>query len=226
MARCWQNGMGACGLKPVLLPQPLPKGMFSLKRASANASTRRRDVTKRVLYIVAGLLVLWCVVYFIPVGEVGAAEEAAAPADENASPVGGTSISLWTPGNIAALMLLAGGAALALYLQKRREKSAGGVASLQSLETLQLAPNQEVRLVRCGKDILLLGVTSGQITLLSTYDADDLPAFSRESGEQNASPIEGDGAVSGTPRPNFATMLEQVAGRKLRNSNDAGSPYA
>ena len=88
---------------------------------------------------------------------------------------------------------------------------------LQSMDQMTLAPNQHLRLVRCGDDVLLLGVTTGQITLLKRYD------FMEFAG---ANSIKLNGAVvaeaAASPSPSstsgeasFASLLKQQVGRSL-----------
>ncbi|NBB87112.1 MAG: hypothetical protein GVY12_12970 [Bacteroidetes bacterium] len=217
--------------------------MPSLSSLAASSPDRRRDVLRRVLYLVAGLFFLWCAVYLFPTDAPGPSEEPAAVVDENASPDAGfiartaEGPALWTPGNAIALLLLLGGGAWALYLQRRQAEDAEGGTTLEALETLRLAANQEVRLVRCGSDVLVLGVTSGQITCLSTYPAEALsaaahadtpaaeaptPSPETEPKAASAAPLAGDGATAAAT-PNFATLLERMAGQHVRNTPSTGT---
>jgi len=217
--------------------------MPSLSSLAASNPDQRRDVLRRVLYLAAGLFFLWCAVYLFPTNAPAPSEEPAAVVDENPSPDGGfiartaEGPALWTPGNAIALLLLLGGGAWALYLQRRQAEDAEEGTTLEALETLQLAPNQDVRLVRCGPDVLVLGVTSGQITCLTTYPAEALsaaahadtpaaaaPAPASETGRKPASaaPLAGDGATAAAA-PNFATLLERMAGQHVRNTPSTGA---
>jgi len=218
--------------------------MPSLSSLATSRPDQRRELLRRVLYLVAGLFFLWCAVYLFPTDAPAPSEEPAAVVDENASPEAGfiartaEGPALWTPGNAIALLLLLGGGAWALYLQRRQAKSTEEGTTLEALETLQLAPKQEVRLVRCGPDVLVLGVTSGQITCLTTYPAEALPATAQagtpaatappaapESARTAASaaPRAGDGATAAAA-PNFATLLERMAGQHVRTSSSTGAP--
>lgn len=80
--------------------------------------------------------------------------------------------SLITPGYLIALALLAGGGLFAWHLRKRTAAPAGPAQQLQLLGQLAMGPNQQLRLVACGDDVLLLGVTASQISLLKTFPAD------------------------------------------------------
>ncbi|MEM9665573.1 MAG: flagellar biosynthetic protein FliO [Bacteroidota bacterium] len=78
--------------------------------------------------------------------------------------------ALFTWGNVAALALLVSGGVLAWMLHQRRTVSGSAPATaLIPLGRLPLAPQQELRLVACQDDVLLLGVTQGQISLLQRY---------------------------------------------------------
>ncbi|NBC00485.1 MAG: hypothetical protein GVY15_06460 [Bacteroidetes bacterium] len=218
--------------------------MPSLSSLATFRPDQRRDVLRRVLYLGAGLFFLWCAVYLFPTDAPAPSEEPAVVVDENASPEAGfiartaEGPALWTPGNAIALLLLLGGGAWALYLQRRQAEGAEEGTTLEALETLQLAPNQEVRLVRCGPEVLVLGVTSGEITCLTTYPAEALPATAQadasaatapppapesERKAAAAAPRAGDGAAAAAA-PNFATLLERMAGQHVRNPSSTGAP--
>jgi len=95
---------------------------------------------------------------------------------------GGPSIEVFTWGNAAALLLLMGGGAYALYLRRR----GGGTQSstlFRPLGQLALGQSQQLRLVACGGEVLLLGVTDDEITLLKTYSRD---AFEPLDGADDA----------------------------------------
>lgn len=95
---------------------------------------------------------------------------------------GAPSIEVFTWGNAAAFLLLMGGGAYALYLRQR----GGGTQSstlFRPLGQLALGQSQHLRLVACGGEVLLLGVTDGEITLLKTYSRD---AFEPLDGADDA----------------------------------------
>ncbi len=71
-------------------------------------------------------------------------------------------------GSVAALLLLGGGGAYALHV-RRKAGAPGGGAAIEALGQLNLSPTQQLRLVACGGDVLLLGVAAGQITLLKSF---------------------------------------------------------
>lgn len=68
---------------------------------------------------------------------------------------------------LLVLLVLTGGAVLALYLH-RRTRTLPGPALLRPIGQLPLGPGQQIRLVACGDELLILGVTSQQITLLKS----------------------------------------------------------
>jgi flagellar protein FliO/FliZ len=65
------------------------------------------------------------------------------------------------------LAVLAGGGLWALHL-RRRVTPAASTTLLRPLGQLSLGPGQQIRLVACGEELLVLGVTAHQITLLKS----------------------------------------------------------
>lgn len=130
----------------------------------------------RAFLFAGGLLLLFLVVQLVP-----------SSGSDSPPPLGGgvesvqpqrDGYDLFSVGNLLAVALLVGGGAYALHLRKRAEGSAGAAALFEPVGQMHLGQGQQLRLVRCGGEVLLLGVTSGQITLLEKYpdDAfDDLP---------------------------------------------------
>jgi flagellar protein FliO/FliZ len=125
---------------------------------------RLRPLHRATLFA-AGLLLLWALVPSRP---------AAPPSEPAVAVARGVSPSPFRPGYLLALALLGGGAVLAVRL--RRQAGASGPGALEAVGHLGLGPNGQLRLVRCGDEVLLLGVTPQQVTLLRRYDADALPA--------------------------------------------------
>jgi flagellar biogenesis protein FliO len=153
----------------------------------------------RAFLFAGGLLLLFLVVQLVPSagGDAPPSPGAASEAEASGSPRGG--YDLFSVGNLLALGLLAGGGAYALHLRKRTG-GGGGPALFEPVGQMQLGQGQGLRLVRCGGEILLLGVTSGQITLLSTYPDDAFDdAF---DGSLSRSP-----AAHATPAAGFADLL-------------------
>ena len=128
-----------------------------------------------------------------------------------------TAPRLFSVGNLVALVLLAGGAGLAFFLRRRSREGGGSVTPFQSMGQMTLAPNQQLRLVRCGDDVLLLGVTTGQITLLKQYDVVEFAgATSKKSNGAvvaEAAAIPSTSSISG--EASFASFLKQQVGRSL-----------
>src|SRR3990172_10780134 len=78
------------------------------------------------------------------------------------------SSSTFSPGPIAAGLLLAGLAAAALVMARRR----GRVPRLvEIVESASLGPRRSLVVARLGDEILLLGSSEGGVTLLSTRPA-------------------------------------------------------
>ena len=198
--------------------------MFRLNhRAACLAATpdRTRHLLRRALLFGGGLALLWLALQLAPTPSPADAPtpfaEIADPADGVAVRPHPTAPRLLSTSNLAALVLLAGGAGLAFFLRRRSREGGGPVTPLQSMDQMTLAPNQHLRLVRCGDDVLLLGVTTGQITLLKRYD------FTEFDG---ATPIKSNGAVvaetaaspstsSTSGEASFTSLLKQQVGCSL-----------
>jgi len=135
-----------------------------------------------------------------------AGSTATGPMSSQLAPSGGIQVFTW--GNVAALVLLLGGGAYALYLRQEGTSSATTPA-MQSVGQFSLGPSQRLHAVACGDEVLLLGVTEQEVTVLKTY--------TREAFEASAS-VADDAATSSTPSaastpshtPAFADLLRQV----------------
>lgn len=183
----------------------LPPSFLRTKRASS----RTQRLWNRALLFAGALLVLWALVQFIPAPDFGDqppvhSDEAGTVAARPETLGHDAAPSVLTPGRIAALLLLAGGVVLAVVLHRRHADGTtrAGTVPIEPLGTYTIAPNQDLRLVACGGEVLLLGVTPQQITLLKTYPRDQFDV-----------PSSGDGAAAPQAAPPvFADLLRQYAG--------------
>lgn len=129
-----------------------------------------RSLLYQLLLVGGGLLLLWGLIALVPSSPPPspvASDEAGTVA---ASAPSSNGFTVFTPGRIAVLVLLAGGAVAAVYLNKRSNASSSSTAAaLQSLGQLSLSPNQHIRLVRCSEEILVLGVSPNEVRLLKSY---------------------------------------------------------
>lgn len=123
-------------------------------------------------------------------------------------------IEIFTWGNLAALLLLGGGGAFALYLRQGGGETAAN-APFRPLGQLALGQSQQLRLVACGEEVLLLGVTDDEVALLKTYP---LEAFEHlespeETGSTLPTPAGPSSGVSDAVPHGFADVLKRVAQR-------------
>lgn len=95
-----------------------------------------------------------------------------AKVSSSVSPKNASSIEIFTWGNVAAFLLLAGGGAYALYLRQEYGGATGSTTRFRPLGQMALGQSKQLRLVACGGDVLLLGVTDDDIALLKTYPRD------------------------------------------------------
>lgn len=191
---------------------------FPQQAASAAATPERtRHLLRRTLLFGAGLALLWGALQLmpqraptpaaVPIAEAAEADAGVAVRSRPASPAA----SLFSAGNIAVLVLLLGGAGFAFFLRRRSQEEGSAAMTLQTLGQMGLAPNQQLRLVRCGDDVLLLGVTSGQITLLKSYDFTEFAGANSLRGEAASKAFASPASDEGS----FATLLQQQVGRSL-----------
>ena len=130
------------------------------------------------------------------------------------TPAEGTTIrkpvSLFRPGYFVVVAILIGGVGLAVHLRRREGGDASGGLPLRTLGQMQMAPQQQLRLVSCGEDVLLLGVTTGQITLLKSWPKDAFPAH--EGPETAPAASSAPAALQDEP---FAAVLRRFARRHV-----------
>ena len=117
------------------------------------------------------LAVLWIATRFfttsVPPAPADVPEEATAARVTE----GAERASLFRPGYLAAFALLAGGAGFALYLRRRSGEASPTREMLRSVGKLQLGPGQQVHLVSCGDELLVIGATNANVTLLKSFPA-------------------------------------------------------
>jgi flagellar biogenesis protein FliO len=82
---------------------------------------------------------------------------------------------LFGPGYMAVIVLLALAGTWALWLRKQRVSPTDS-GRLTEVGRFNLGPQQQIRLVRCADEVLLLGVAGSGISLLKAYPADEFPA--------------------------------------------------
>ncbi|MEX0601344.1 MAG: flagellar biosynthetic protein FliO [Rhodothermales bacterium] len=182
--------------------------MFQLsERLSTQRGARRpaRQYLKRAALFGAGLLLLWVALQLLP-GQTSPedllvySDDAGTIAAPTENAAASRAPSLFTFGNLVAVVLLGGGVVAAIYL-RRRASSDDHPTAITTMGECPIGPGQSLQLVECAGEILLLGVASGQISLLRTYDADRF-----DSAVLN-------GPTSGVPvNPHFADVLRRYSG--------------
>jgi flagellar biogenesis protein FliO len=152
---------------------------------------------KRAGFFAAGLVLLWLAVELMPTAatpEPVVHETAdggvAFRTKRTGSPI--------RPGVVVATMILIGGVVLAVGLRKRSSEGAPA-GPLATIADMPITSDQRLRLIRCGGDVLLLGITSGGVSVLEKYAADTFDA--------------GNGDDARALSPAFADLLRDAAGR-------------
>jgi flagellar protein FliO/FliZ len=100
---------------------------------------------------------------------------------------------------LALLLVLLAVFAVAVLAKRLRNAVNGGGNGLQVIAQCALGARERAVIIRVGETRLLLGVASGQVSLLHTFAADALPAV-----------------IAGTEianRPSFAALLKKSLGR-------------
>lgn len=174
-----------------------------LSTLGAPAPEARRYL-KRAFLFGAGLLLLWVALQLVPsaappvesavysddAGTVAARAEPSPPA---------RTPGLFRPGTMVAILLLGGGVAVALRL-RRRTNGGEGPSAISPVGEYAIGPNESLRLVECAGEVLLVGVTAGQVTLLRSYPADRFDSIRSDQGEVPAT------------HTHFADVLHRYAG--------------
>ena len=167
---------------------------------------------RRAALLAAALLLLWIATRYL------SAPRTPPPTATDAEPTTSVttarrSSSPITPGYVFAGMLLVGGGVYAWYLRRRNGTGHPGREILQSVGRLQLGPGQQVHLVECGNELLLLGATSGQITLLKTLSAESSSETTTTRPYRHESLVRTNRNGESSPAPratNFADVLERM----------------
>ncbi|MEX1054614.1 MAG: flagellar biosynthetic protein FliO [Rhodothermales bacterium] len=184
---------------------------FSERVSSGKPGESRRYLRRAGLFA-GGLLLLWVALQLVPSPEAPAdtavyADDTGAVASNLPLKNAASRPGLISWGNIAALLVLGGGGGIAYYLHRRSKGGPKSPSPIHSLGELAIGQNQQLRLVKCGEEILLLGVTTGQINLLRSYQAED---FAESESEYEVQHIPVEPSFKNSP---FANVLRQYAGR-------------
>lgn len=136
--------------------------------------TSPRRMGRYALYIGGALLLLYVAVQApslfpaFPAEEPDKESQNVAVSSASSSDSG---IEVVTWGNVAAVLLLVGGAGYALYLQKNGSTTTSN-AMLRPMGKIAMGQSQQLRLVGCADEVHLLGVTEEEVALLKTYPAE------------------------------------------------------
>lgn len=198
--------------------------MSLLSSDTGSTPTTPRRLARYGLYLVGTMVALWVVTQAIamqpsdPKPEPPSTDRALQSTDSTmvaSSASGGASrIEIFTWGNVAAFLLLAGGGGAALYLHQNRTQT-GTTTPFRPLGKMALGSSKHIRLVACGGEVLLLSVTDDEITLLKTYARD---AFEDAEGieldaDDRPPPAERPAAPPGEWSESFADVLNRFADR-------------
>jgi flagellar biogenesis protein FliO len=157
----------------------------------AKEAPTTRASLRRALLLGTLLVIVWTAISYLPDAEpppqtelqtvalttppsqAGTEASVVLPLEEN----GGASlkpVSLIGPGYMMVLLLLGFGGAGAFWLRKKK----GGPSAVRSLTEIgrhRVGPQQEIQLIRCAGEVLLIGTSSNGVSLLKAYPASAFP---------------------------------------------------
>lgn len=185
------------------------------------AAPTPRDSLKRALLLSFLLVIVWSAVALmpdpvppdaVPTADRIETEAAASTETQDGSAEASSSAlleaddqrSLLRPGYFLVILFLAGGALFALWL-KRRGTPGGPAHGLTTMGRLSLGPQQQIQLVRCAGEVLLVGTSPSGVTLLKTYDVEEFPV-----AEPTATPAGLLARAFQAPAPREAATVEPV----------------
>lgn len=177
--------------------------MFAFLSNDTTPSAKKQRFMKGALALVGALFLLWLIVWLLPASSPPpVTSDAAGTVAADATPAGP---SLLTPGRIVVVLLLGGGIGFAFYMRSRSSSTPSGPSPVHILGQVAINQDQQLTLVRCQDDVLLLGVSPNEITLLRTYaDASFSDSVPASAAAPDAPPVAPDASLSG-----FATVLRQ-----------------
>jgi len=190
--------------------------LFSSDTGSTPTTPRR--LARYSIYLMGAMVAVWVVTQAAAMGppEPKSESSSADSAMVASSPTSGEAprVEIFTWGNLAAFLLLAAGGGTALYLHQQRTQTRAP-APFRPLGKMALGSSKHVRLVACGGEVLLLGVTDDEITLLKTYPLDafeDVKEAEMEEGNRSL-PEERAAAPPGEWTESFADVLNRFSDR-------------
>lgn len=206
---------------PALSLASVPHMLSPFSSTPSTESPSPRRLARYGLYLVGAMVALWVGGRAVTMSSP-TAPSTSQPTDTTmtaSSPASGgeAGIEVFTWGNVAAVLVLAGGGAYALYLRQ----NGGGTAStslMRPLDQMSLGPSKHLRLVACGGKVLLLGVTDDEVTLLKTYARDAFGDLEAVDATDDALPSMGAATDSANATPEgFSDVLNRFARTDARS---------
>jgi len=179
--------------------------MFSFLPDSTASSVNPQSLMKGALILVSALFLLWLIVWLLPSNAPPPVHSDANGTVAAQTPPTGVDTPMVTPGRLIVVLLLTGGIGFALYLRQRSSSAPRPDAPMHVLGRLSITQDQQLTLVRCQDDVLLLGLSPNGITLLRTYSEGAFTAAPfADHLSPDAPPVSSEASLSG-----FATILRQ-----------------
>jgi len=196
----------------MLSPFSSTPGAFSASDASSSVSPRRLALYG--LCLVGAMAVLWGATQIAP--QSGSSAESTSPDNAAASAApDAPQIEIFTWGNGAAALLLAAGALYALYLHQQRGP-ASSPSRMHTVGKMPLGQSRHLRLVACGGEVLLLGITDDDIVLLKAYPDDAFEDLHSAVPPDGDAPPPGATDTSDGLSEGFGDVLDRFTQRDVR----------
>ena len=151
----------------------------------SNRANKAHDLINKALAFCAALVVIWAITHFmtsnsVPPGEIpdnfSSTQNTVIPPVQTDANQAETSTlatareaNFWNAGTFAALAMLAGGILLAYVLRRRTGRTAAGRILMKTISHMPITGEQQLRLVTCADEVLLLSVAPTHTTLLKSY---------------------------------------------------------
>lgn len=177
--------------------------LFSTQDAHA---TKKQRFMKGGLILIGTLFMLWLIVWLLPTSTPPPVRSDAAGTVATQSEEDSPTFQLLTPGRVLVVLLLVGGGGYAIYLRRRSGEATSASAPMHALGHLPLTQDQQLKLVNCQDEVLLLGISPNEITLLRTYPR---TAFAEAPPTEAAVPPDEPIASPDTRFSGFADVLRQ-----------------
>lgn len=179
-------------------------------------SASSKQLFKRAATLCAGIFCLWIALQVMPkpgsdLLPPDTTTEAAPVISKDSSENRSNTMGFLKNTQIIAGILLIGLFGFMYYRRNKFKQEHASIKSLKTLNRIQLNPNQSLYLIECGEDVLLIGATNTQITLLKNIPLTSLTQHTVDESARSVS-FPFTTPVSTHPEPgDFASLLNSYS---------------